>query len=66
MCSAVRTKFQEKKTPEIIETVQRNHKISRRVYQTRFIDIADSFIGYIHSLGINEIHELEDDLKANR
>ena len=54
------------KNPEIIETVESNYKISRQVYQALFIDIADSFIEYIHSLDINEIQELEDDLKANR
>ena len=52
------------KEPETIETVESNYKISRRVYQALFIDIADSFIEYIHSLDINEIQELEDDLKA--
>ena len=39
--------------------------MSRQVYQALFIDIADSFIEYIHSLDINEIQELDDDLKAN-
>ena len=48
-----------------IEDAEKNYKISRRVYQALFIDITDSFVGYIHSLGINEIHEFEDDLKAN-
>ena len=50
---------------EIIETVESNYKISSPVYQAFFIDIADSFIEYIHSLDINEIQELDDDLKAN-
>ena len=52
------------KEPETIETVESNYKISRRVYQALFIDIGDSFIEYIHSLDINEIQELDDDLKA--
>ena len=39
--------------------------MSRQVYQALFIDIADSFIEYIHSLDINEIQELGDELKAN-
>ena len=30
-----------------------------------FIDIAHSFIEYIHSFDINKIQELDDDLKAN-
>ena len=54
----------EKKT-EIIETVESNYKISRRVSQARFTDIADSFIEYIHSLDPNKIQEREDDLKCN-
>ena len=53
------------KKPEITETVESNYKISRRVYHALFIDIGDSFIEYIHSLDINEIQELDDDLKAN-
>ena len=53
------------KNPEIIETVEGNYKISRRVYQALFIDFADIFIEYIHSLDPNEIQELDNDLKAN-
>ena len=53
------------KNPEITETVESNYKRSRRLYLTLFIDIADSFIEYIHSLDINEIQGLDDDLKAN-
>ena len=48
------------KEPETIEAVESNFKISRRVYQALFIDIADSFIECIHSLDINEIQELDD------
>ena len=65
MSSAIRTKIQQKKNSEIIETVESNYKKSRRFYLALFIDIADSFIEYIHSLDINEIQELDDDLKAN-
>ena len=54
------------KNPEIIETVEINNKISRRVYQALFINIADIFIEYIHSLDPNEIQELDNDLKVNR
>ena len=53
------------KNPEIIETVESNYKISRRVYQALFIDIADSFIEYIPSLDTNKIQKFDDDLKAN-
>ena len=48
------------KEPETIETVESNYKISRRVYQALFVEIADSFIEYINSFDINEIQELDD------
>ena len=48
------------KKAEIIETVESNYKISRRVYQALFVEIADSFIEYINSFDINEIQELDD------
>ena len=53
------------KKAEIIDTVGKNYRISRRVYQSLFVDIADSFIEYIHSLNVDEIQQLDDDLKAN-
>ena len=53
------------KKAEIIDTVEKNYRISRRVYQSLFVDIADSFIEYIHSLNVDEIQQLDDDLKAN-
>ena len=40
-------------------------RISRRVYQSLFVDVANSFIEYIHSLDVDEIQKLDDDLKAN-
>ena len=54
-----------KKKPEIIDTVEKNYRISRRVYQSLFVNITDSFIEYIHSLNVDEIQQLDDDLKAN-
>ena len=53
------------KKAEIIDTVEKNYRISKRVYQSLFVDIADSFIEYIHSLNVDEIQQLDDDLKAN-
>ena len=38
------------KKPEIIETVKKNYRIIRRVYQYLFTEIADIFLEYIHSL----------------
>ena len=53
------------KNPEIVDTAEKNYKISRRVYQSLFVDVADIFIEYIHSLDADEIQQLDDDLKAN-
>ena len=53
------------KKPEIIDTVEKNYRISRCVYQFVFVDVADSFIEYIYSLNVDEIQQLDDDLIAN-
>ena len=53
------------KNPEIVDTAEKNYKISRRVYQSLFVDVADIFIEYIHSLDADEVQQLDDDLKAN-
>ena len=53
------------KNPEIIETVENNHKVIGRVYQSLFLDIAESFFEYIHSLDPDEIQELDSNVKAN-
>ena len=45
----------KKKMPEIIDTVKKNYRISRRVYQSVFVDVAGSFIEYIHSLDVDEV-----------
>ena len=50
---------------EIIVTIENNYNVNRRVYQSLFSDIAESFFEYIHSLSPNEIQELDTDLKAN-
>ena len=53
------------KKPEIIDTVEKNYRISTRVYQSLFVNIIDSFIEYIHSSNVDEIQQLDNDLKAN-
>ena len=44
-----------KKKPEIIETVESNYRIIRRVYQSLYSGVADIFFDYIHSLNPDEI-----------
>ena len=53
------------KKPESIRTVESNYKISRRIYQSAFADVADIFIEHIHSLNQDEIFELNEDIKFN-
>ena len=51
--------------PEIVDTVEKNYRISRRVYQSLIVDIAGSFIEYIHLFNVDEIQQLDNDLKTN-
>ena len=53
------------KKPNITDAIEKNYIISRRVYQSLFVDVADNFVEYIHSLDVDEIQQLDDDLKAN-
>ena len=45
--------------------IEKNYRICRWVYQSLNIDIADTFIQYIHSFEAGEIQQLDDDIKAN-
>ena len=53
------------KKPKINETVEKNYKIIRIVYQYLFTEVADIFLEYIHSLDPNEILQLDDEIKSN-
>ena len=59
------TRFQVKKIYILLMQLKKNFKTSRRVYQSLFVNVADSFIEYIHMLVVDEIQQLDDDLKAN-
>ena len=54
-----------KKTPEIIETVEHNYKIARRVYQKLWIDISELFAEFIRSVDPLNSQDMDDDIKAN-
>ena len=53
------------KKPEIIETVESNYRITRRIYQHLYAEIADIFFEYIHHLDPDEIQQLNVDIKSN-
>ena len=54
-----------KKNLEIIDNVESNYRVITRVYQHLYSDIADISFEYIHSLELDEIQELDDDIKTN-
>ena len=37
----------------------------KRVYQGPYLDIADIFFKYVHSLDLDEIQELDQGIKSN-
>ena len=52
-----------KKKQIIMSELKRNYRICRRVYQSLFIDAADTFIQYIHMLDPDETEQMEMTLK---
>lgn len=48
-----------KKNPKIMSELKRNYRICRRICQSLFIDVADTFIQYIHMLHPDEIEQME-------
>lgn len=54
-----------KKNPEIIETIESNYWIARRVYQQLYIDIPELFADFIRSMNSFKFHNTDNDIKAN-
>ena len=53
------------KEPEIMLEIEKIYRVCRRLYQTLFYKIAETFIQYIKTLTPDEIELLDADLKAN-
>ena len=53
------------KKPEKTEAIEDSYKVNRRVYQSLFSDIDESFFEYTCSLDPDEIQELDSNVKAN-
>ena len=51
--------------PEIMETLESNYKVARRVYQQLYYDIAELFYEYIQSIDLYEQQDMEKGLKIN-
>ena len=56
---------QEVNKPEIMETLESNYKVARRVYQQLHYDIAELFYEYIQSIDLYEQQDIEEDLKIS-
>ena len=63
--SKIRYEHSVEKNPEIIETIEHNSSIIRRVYQHLYADIAGTLFEYIPSLDRDEIQQLDEDIKTN-
>ena len=51
--------------PEILQTMEGNYRILRRVYQQLHIDISELFLEFINSRSSQEIKNMDDDINGN-
>ena len=57
--------IETEKKPEIIENVESNYKIARRVYQQLYVDISELSAEFIRSIDLLNLQDMDDDIKAN-
>ena len=57
--------IETEKEPEIMLEIQKNYRVCRRVYQSLFYEIAETFIQYINTLMTDEIEQLDANLRSN-
>ena len=53
------------KKPEIMNTIEANYRIARRVYQQLHLDISELFMDFIRSMSIYELQDMDEDIKVN-
>ena len=51
--------------PEMIDTIESNCNVARRVYQHLYLDVAELFYEYIQSIDSYEQQDIEEDMKIN-
>ena len=54
-----------KKNPEILQIMEGNYRILKRVYQQLHIDVTELLSEFINSLSSYEIKDMDDNIKAN-
>ena len=55
----------EKKQTEVLQLMEGNYRILRRVYQQFHIDVTELFSQFINSLSSYEIKDMDNNIKAN-
>ena len=51
--------------PEMIDTIESNYKVARRVYQHLYLDVAELLYEYIQSIDSYEQQDIKEDMKFN-
>ena len=46
--------------------IEKNYKVCRRVYQSLFAEVADTFIQYTNTLSPDEIDQIDEDIRSDR
>ena len=59
-------KFDPEKIPEIMDTIESNYKIARRVYQQLHLDISELFADFLRSMSSYEIEGIDNNIQFNR
>ena len=57
--------IQTEKEPEIMLENENNYGVCRHLYQALFYEITETFKQYVNTLALDEIEQLDADLKAN-
>ena len=57
--------IETEKEPEIMPEIEKNYRICRRVYQSIFYEIAETFMQCINTLMADEAQQLDTNLKSN-
>ena len=53
------------KNPEMMETIESNYRVARRVYQHLYYDIAELFFEYFQSMSTFEQQDIDQVIKIN-
>ena len=58
-------KIEVENKPEIIEIVEHNYRVARRVYQQLWVDISELFAEFIKSVNPLDLQDMDEDIKSN-